>query len=114
MDADEVAALGKVFFGLDFSSLSRYEAGIERGLYKALHELQRLQAARRDQGAQLPVAIDVTGDSPERPRDESMASFGKNEKSFDRKSQVDVAHSAHNTSACSNTVCVAASCKSGG
>jgi hypothetical protein len=43
-----------------FSKLSRYEAGIERGLYKALHELQRLQAARRaDSNALPPVAIDV-------------------------------------------------------
>jgi hypothetical protein len=30
-----------------FSKLSRYETAIERSLYKALHELQRLQAARR-------------------------------------------------------------------
>ena len=29
-----------------FSKLSRYETGIERSLYKALHELQLLQAAR--------------------------------------------------------------------
>jgi hypothetical protein len=29
-----------------FSKLSLYETAIERGLYKALHELQRLQAAR--------------------------------------------------------------------
>ena len=43
-----------------FSKLSRYEASIERGLYKALHELQRLQAARRADGdAPPPVAIDV-------------------------------------------------------
>jgi hypothetical protein len=43
-----------------FSKLSRYEAGIERSLYKALHELQRLQAARRADGnATPPVAIDV-------------------------------------------------------
>ena len=27
-----------------FSKLSRYETTMERGLYKALHELQRLQA----------------------------------------------------------------------
>jgi hypothetical protein len=33
---------------------------IERGLYKALRELQRLQAARRADGnASPPVAIDV-------------------------------------------------------
>jgi hypothetical protein len=43
-----------------FSKLSRYEAAIERSLYKALHELQRLQAARRADGnAPPPAAIDV-------------------------------------------------------
>jgi len=43
-----------------FSKLSRYEAAIERSLYKALHELQRLQASRRADGnAPPPVAIDV-------------------------------------------------------
>ena len=43
-----------------FSKLSRYETAIERGLYKALHELQRLQAARRADGsAPPPAAIDV-------------------------------------------------------
>jgi hypothetical protein len=43
-----------------FSKLSRYEAAIERSLYKALHELQRLQAARRAEGDVLPpVAVDV-------------------------------------------------------
>ena len=43
-----------------FSKLSRYEAGIERSLYKALHELQRLQGARRVDGtAPSPLAIDV-------------------------------------------------------
>jgi hypothetical protein len=53
-----------------FSKLSRYEAAIERSLYKALHELQRLQAARRADGnATPPVAIDVdvsgvSGDEP--------------------------------------------------
>jgi hypothetical protein len=43
-----------------FSKLSRYETTIERSLYKALHELQRLQAARRAEGnVQPPVAVDV-------------------------------------------------------
>ena len=43
-----------------FSKLSRYEAAIERSLYKALHELQRLQATRRADGNALPpVAIDL-------------------------------------------------------
>jgi hypothetical protein len=43
-----------------FSNLSRYETAIERGLYKALHELQRLQAARAAAGSvPPPMAVDV-------------------------------------------------------
>ncbi len=43
-----------------FSKLSRYETAIERSLYKALHELQRLQAARgAGSGAPPPMAVDV-------------------------------------------------------
>jgi hypothetical protein len=43
-----------------FSKLSRYETTIERGLYKALHELQRLQADRAPAGSiPPPVAVDV-------------------------------------------------------
>jgi len=37
----------------------RYEAHLERSLYKALHELQRLQAARRGVPTPLPLALDV-------------------------------------------------------
>ena len=62
LDADEVAALGKVFSGLDFSPLSRYEAGIERSLYKALHEIQRLQATRYGSGAPVPAIVEVIVD----------------------------------------------------
>ena len=47
------------------ATLSRYEAGLERALYRALHELQRLQAARQGRAVPLPVAIDVHGDQPE-------------------------------------------------
>ncbi len=42
-----------------FSKLSRYEAAIERSLYKALHELQRLQAARDGGNVPLPLAVDA-------------------------------------------------------
>ena len=42
-----------------FAKLSRYEALIERGLYKALHELQRLQAARAGVPVPPPEAADV-------------------------------------------------------
>jgi DNA helicase HerA-like ATPase len=40
--------------------LSRYEVTLERSLYKALHELQRLQAARDGQAVPLPVVVDVS------------------------------------------------------
>jgi hypothetical protein len=47
-----------------FSKLSRYETTIERGLYRALHELQRLQAVRAAAGSVSPplaVDVDVSG-----------------------------------------------------
>jgi hypothetical protein len=61
----EAATLGRTFArdanGANaFSKLSRYETTIERGLCKALHELQRLQVARgAGSGAPPPVAVDV-------------------------------------------------------
>jgi hypothetical protein len=61
----EIATLGRTFArdanGANaFSKLSRYETTIERGLYKALHELQRLQGGRgAGSGAPPPVAVDV-------------------------------------------------------
>jgi hypothetical protein len=61
----ESATLGRTFArdasGANaFSKLSRYETTIERGLYKALHELQCLQASRgAGSGALPPVAVDV-------------------------------------------------------
>jgi hypothetical protein len=38
---------------------TRYEVTLERSLYRALHELQRLQAARAGQPVPLPEAVDV-------------------------------------------------------
>ena len=46
------------------SKLSRYEAAIERSLYKALHELQRVQAARENGQHPPSIAVDVTVDGP--------------------------------------------------
>ncbi len=40
-------------------NLSRYEAGIEKQIFKALHELQRLQGARKGEKPPAPVVIDV-------------------------------------------------------
>jgi hypothetical protein len=60
----EAAILGRTFArdadkGNAFSKLSRYETAIERGLYRALHELERRQAARLGGSVPAPVAIDV-------------------------------------------------------
>jgi hypothetical protein len=46
------------------SKLSRYEAAIERSLYRALHELQRVQAARQEGKSPPSIAVDVTLDGP--------------------------------------------------
>ncbi len=51
------------------SKLSRYEAAIERSLYRALHELQRVQAARQDGQPPASIAVDVTVDGPGPPSD---------------------------------------------
>jgi hypothetical protein len=56
-------------------TLSRYEVTLERSFYKALHELQRLQAARRGEQVPIPQVVDV--EASVSGRDE-MALFGKN------------------------------------
>ncbi len=45
------------------TKLARYETSIERSLYRALHEHQRLQAARAGGKARLPVTVDVDVDA---------------------------------------------------
>ncbi|MBV9454363.1 MAG: hypothetical protein JOZ19_09635 [Rubrobacter sp.] len=61
----ETAQLGRTFIrdankANAFSKLSRYETTIERRLYKALHELQRLQTARSaGTRVPLPAVVDV-------------------------------------------------------
>ena len=70
---EETATLGRTFMrdanGANaFSKLSRYETTIERSFYRALHELQRVQAARRAEGSVPPPAavdVDVSGISRE-------------------------------------------------
>jgi hypothetical protein len=59
--------------------ISRYETTLERSLYKALHELQRLQAGRAGQAVPLPEAVDVnvTITGPNEP--DEMALNGRNE-----------------------------------
>ena len=43
-----------------YGKLSRYEAHIERGMYRALHEIQRLQAARQGRAVEPPRAVEVS------------------------------------------------------
>ena len=54
--------------------LGRHEAGLERTLYRALHELQRLQAARHGADVPPPEIVDVmVSDSVEGLTDDSRA-----------------------------------------
>lgn len=46
--------------GETIGKFSRYEAAIDRALFRALHELQRLQAVRLGERVPAPVAVDVT------------------------------------------------------
>lgn len=39
--------------------LLRYETTIERGIFKALHELERIQAQRRGEKTITPIAVDI-------------------------------------------------------
>ena len=60
----ETAMLGRTFArdadrANAFSKLSRYETAIERSLYKALHELERQQAARLGTNVAPPQVLDV-------------------------------------------------------
>ncbi len=62
-DADTII-LGRTFVrdadkANAFSKLSRYETAIERQFYRALHELERLQRARRGGNVPAPVTVDV-------------------------------------------------------
>jgi len=49
--SEDVELLAGTFF--------RYESSIERSIYKALHELQRLQAERNGLPVSMPLALDV-------------------------------------------------------
>ena len=43
-----------------FAQLARHEAAIERGMLRALHELERLQASRTGREVPVPTAMDVS------------------------------------------------------
>jgi len=58
--------------------ISRYEGALERSLYKALHELQRLQAVREGQAVPLPQTVDLEVSVSGADEPDEMALFGKN------------------------------------
>jgi hypothetical protein len=75
-----------------FSRLSRYESALERGFYRALHELQRLQSARAGEPVPAPVAVDVTVNggfvSQIRPAPAELPDFLKRTRSHKLESRV--------------------------
>ncbi len=46
-------------------TILRYETTIERSLFRALHELERLQAKRSGKDTPLPAVLDINMDGPE-------------------------------------------------
>ena len=64
LQEEATATLGLAFIqeshGSDaFSKLARYDAMLERSLFRALHELERLQAARAGYPVTPPLAVDI-------------------------------------------------------
>lgn len=51
--------------GNSMQILSRYELSIEKSFYKAIHELQRLQAMRMGLHVMAPIAIDINFEGTE-------------------------------------------------
>jgi hypothetical protein len=52
-------AIKEMIVNEDMEKLLRYETTIERSIYRALHELQRIQSARKGEKPPTPTAIDV-------------------------------------------------------
>lgn len=52
--ADDISTLESTYL--------RYESAIERGFYRALHELQRIQLSRSGEKVPAPLALDITVD----------------------------------------------------
>ena len=55
----QLVALRDMLVGDSTEKIMRYETAIERQIYKALHELIRLQMARQGEKPPAPVAIDL-------------------------------------------------------
>lgn len=66
-DGEVISTGGGLMY--DSDRFFRYETMLEKSLYKALHELERVQAKRNGKDVPLPSVVDINLDS----------SFGKNE-----------------------------------
>jgi hypothetical protein len=60
-DGLELAGMGEAYIGGENSltKLSRYESSIQRNLLRMMHELQRLQAARKGEHVPAPQVVDI-------------------------------------------------------
>ncbi len=56
-DGEVISSGGGLMY--DSDKFFRYETMLERGIFKALHELERLQARRNGKDVPLPVPVDV-------------------------------------------------------
>jgi hypothetical protein len=61
---DHGASLAWVRHEGTFNTMNRYEVTLERSLYRALHELERAQAARQGKAVPLPQVLDVDVSGP--------------------------------------------------
>ncbi len=56
-DGEVISSGGGLMY--DSDKFFRYETMLERGIFKALHELERLQARRSGKDVPLPIPVDV-------------------------------------------------------
>lgn len=56
-DGEVISSGGGLMY--DSDKFFRYETMLERGIFKALHELERLQARRNGKNVPLPIAVDL-------------------------------------------------------
>lgn len=61
LELERLALLGSVpAFGPDLDKIIRYEASLDRQLYKAINQLERLQRRRKGEDLPAPVVLDET------------------------------------------------------
>ena len=56
-DGEVISSGGGLMY--DSDKFFRYETMLERGIFKALHELERLQARRNGKDVPLPIPVDI-------------------------------------------------------